>query len=191
MELVCVYNEGWLKGTRREEVICTGEILITDVLSIKSDALFSINLNFKYTEYKKKTSKLPLSHDHDMSCPRIKVKIRHLSTLTSLFAPSYDNYIEGVPMDTETYVKQYFKLSIRRTRRIITYINLFLKDLKTVLHYKYPFFSYCCLIVRTSSLIVCLCVSSFLTFLFLRRLKISLRILSSLWFCLQFTSIHQ
>ena len=149
MELVGVHYEGWLKKeTRREEVICTGEILVSDILSIRSNGIFNVNINFQYVEAKKKQLLKALStNEADLGQPLVRVRIRHLSNIKSLFAPVYGEYVEGIAMDPETYVKQHFKLSVRRTKRIIRYIRLFFADVQTIFNYKYPFFSYCCLFV--------------------------------------------
>jgi len=190
MELVCVYHEGWLKETRKEEVICTGEILVTDIIPIKSDSVFSVVLNFKYTENKKKTTKAVSLNENEIVQPKVKVKIRNLSNIKSLFAPSYGNYVEGVQMDTETYVKQNFKLSIRRVRRIIRYIKLFLLDIQAIFHYKYPFFSLCCLLVRNNANNDKLDSCSH-TLEWLQKQKISWQILSSLLSCYLRINIQQ
>jgi len=148
MELVCVYNEGWLKGTRKEEVVCTGEILVPDVVSIRSNHTLGVKLNFQYTESKKKhLSKSLNACESEIPQPCVKVKIKNLSDIKSLFAPSYGDYVEGVVMYPETYVKQHFKLSIRRVRRIIRCIGLFIKDVQTIFRFKFPFFSYCCFLL--------------------------------------------
>lgn len=148
MELVCVYHEGWLKETRKEETICTGEILVSDVIAISSNGTFSVNLNFKYTEIKKKNLlKVMNISETELSQPKVKVKIKHLSNIKVLFGPSYGEYVEGVQMDPEAYVKQYFKLSVKRMRRIVRSVRLFKADIENIFHYKYPFFSYCCFIV--------------------------------------------
>jgi len=148
MELVCVYNEGWLKGTRKEEVVCQGEILVPDVVSIRSNHTIGVKLNFQYTEHKKKQLSKNLNIcESEIPQPCVKVKIKNLSDIKSLFAPSYGDYVEGVIMYPETYVKQHFKLSVRRVRRIIRCIGLFIKDVQTIFRFKFPLFSYCCFLI--------------------------------------------
>ncbi len=149
MELVCVYQEGWLKGTRKEEVVCTGEILVPDVISIRSNQSLGVRLNFEYSDSKKKQLSKSLNIcESEITQPCVKVKIKNLSNIKSLFASSYGEFVEGVVMNPETYVKQHFKLSIRRIRRIVRCIGLFSKDVQTIFRFKYPFFSYCCLLVK-------------------------------------------
>ena len=149
IELVCAYNDGWIKDNQKEEVICTGEILVTDIMSLKQDNNLIGNLRLKYTEAKLKTlAKQFNASDLESMQSILEVRIKNLSSITSFFAPPCDDYIEGVKISDETVSKQLMKLSMSRAKRIITYLALQSAEFQGIFNFKYPFFSYICLLVR-------------------------------------------
>jgi len=151
LELVCSYNDGWMTQSLKEEVICTLEIPVQDLLSLPSNEILQVNLPFKYTDQRKaKVAKSLGINENDLSSPNLRLKFNNLSSVKSYFAPPYADYVEGVKMDTDTFTKQGLKLSLARIRRIISYIILFFRDIRNLFHFKYPFFSYVCSLLLIS-----------------------------------------
>lgn len=147
IELVCAYSDGWITESQREEVICSIEIPVQDLLSLPSQEPLHVNLPIKYTELKK--PKAGKGSEGELT-PKLTLKINNMSSVKSYFAPAYGEYVEGVKMDSETFTKQFFKLSLARMRRIICWIILFIQDVKDIYRFKYPVFSYICLLVSFS-----------------------------------------
>jgi len=146
---VCSYNDGWITESLKEEVICTLEIPVQDLLSLPSNEILQVNLPFKYTEQRKaKIMKTLGVSEETLNTPNIRLKFNNLSSVKSYFAPPYGDYVEGVKMDTDTFTKQGMKLGLARIRRIISYIILFFRDMRSLFHFKYPFFSYICALVN-------------------------------------------
>lgn len=109
----------------------------------------------KYTDAKlKAVAKQNNVSEKDLPQPKIEVRLKNLSSLKSYFAPPYADYIEGVKFDSDTFSKQLMKLSISRLKRIITYISIKLTELESIFHFKYPLFSYICLLVNNFSFIL-------------------------------------
>ena len=148
LELVCSYNDGWITESLKEEVICTLEIPVQDLLSLPSNEILQVNLPFKYTDQRKtKVAKSLGINENELPSPNLRLKFNNLSSVKSYFAPPYGDYVEGVKMDSDTFTKQGLKLSLARIRRIISYIILFFRDIRNLFHFKYPFFSYICALV--------------------------------------------
>ena len=150
LELVCVYNDGWITESQKEEVICTAEIPVQDLISIGSYEILEEIVTFKYTDIKK--AKILKGHnvsENDLAPPKIRLKFKNISSVKSYFAPPYGDYVEGVKMESDTFTKQYFKLSLARIRRIVSYMILVARDIRDIYHHKYPFFSYIIFLVRT------------------------------------------
>jgi hypothetical protein len=152
LELVCVYNSGWVNDKLSEEVVCTSEIVVPDVLSIKSNSTLIMDLPFKYTESKRKQimKGFNVVSDQDMD-PVVRIKIKNLSSVKTNFAPPYDDYVEGVKMDPETYSKQLLKLGLSRQRRILAFLKLCLRAAEELIYWKYPVFSLISLVVNIIS----------------------------------------
>lgn len=147
IDLVCAYSDGWITESQREEVICSIDIPVQDLLSLPSQEPLHISLPFKYTELKKPKA---AKGNETEATPKLTLKINNMSSVKSYFAPAYGDYVEGVKMDSETFTKQLFKLSLARMRRIISWIILFIQDVRDIYHHKYPLFSYICLLVGLS-----------------------------------------
>lgn len=145
---MCAYNNGWVKENLTEEVICTSEIVVSDVLSLRSNSILTMDLPFKYSDQKRKQIlKSSNLNDNDLHDPIIHIKIKNLSTIKSYFAPQYSDYVEGVKMDSQKFVKQLFKLSLSRIKRVVAYIIVVIRDFNTIYYFKYPLFSSLCFIV--------------------------------------------
>jgi len=150
LEVVAAYNDGWLKENQKEEVICTGELLVADIISLKANNVLTTTIPMKYTELKLKAlTKGCAPNESDLPAPKLEVRIKNLSSMASYFAPVCDDYVEGVRIDDDTWSKQLIKLSIARGKRIFTYLSLQAEDLKTIFNFKYPVFSYLCLMIFT------------------------------------------
>ena len=150
MELVCKYNNGWVKENITEEVIATSEIVVPDVLSLRSNSTLSMDMLFKYTENKKKQLLKTLNiNEKDLTEPFVRIKVKNLSGLKSYFAPSYSDYVEGVKMDSEKYSNQLLRLSLSRVKRVISFVKMSIDDFNDIFRFKYPFFSLLCFMVST------------------------------------------
>ena len=137
-----------MKENLVEEVICTGEIVVPDVLSLRSNSTLTTDLSLKYTDQKKKQIlKSSNMNEQDLTDPIVRIKVKNLSGMKSYFAPAYGDYVEGVQMDTEKYSNQLLRLSLSRVKRVISYIKLVFKDLDDIYHFKYPKFSVLCFLV--------------------------------------------
>jgi len=150
LEVVCAFNDGWLKENQKEEVICTGEILVADITSLRANNILTTTIPMKYTEIKAKAlAKTSTTSDPELIAPKLEVRIKNLSSVASYFAPVSDDYVEGVKIDDDTWSKQLIKLSIARGKRIYTYLALQAEGLQAIFNFKYPVFSYLCLIFFT------------------------------------------
>lgn len=133
-----------------EEVICTSEIVVPDVLSLRANSTLTMDMNFKYTEQKKKQIlKASNSSEQDLTDPIVRIKVKNLSSMKSYIAPAYGDYVEGVRMDTEKYSNQLLRLSLSRVKRVFSYVKLVSKDLDDIYHFKYPKFSVLCFLLFT------------------------------------------
>ena len=120
-------------------------------MSQKLNAILTLDIPFKYTDQKKKQLIKSLNiNEKDLSDPIVRIKAKNLSAMKSYFAPPYGDYVEGVKMETETYSKQFLKLSLSRVRRILTFIRYGLQDLNDTFHFKYPIFSCLAFVVNTA-----------------------------------------
>ena len=151
IEIVCSYNDGWITGKQKEEVICTGELLVADIISVSQNYTLKLKVPLKYTENKAKVvaknsnvNEIPLS-------PVLEIRLKNLSSVKSLFAPPYGDYIEGVKINAETWSKQLMKLGLSRAKRIFAYLNLKSLELKSIFNFKYPLFSFVCFLVLNYS----------------------------------------
>ncbi len=146
--MVCIYHEGWIKDSKKEEVICTGEILVADIMSLRNENAISVDVPLKYTEAKQKTMTKSLNvNDPQPVHPKLEVRIKNLSSITSLFAPSCSTYVEGVRIADDTLSKQILKLALNRARRMAVYLGLRMVEIQGIFNFKYPFFSYICILV--------------------------------------------
>jgi len=150
LEIVSAYNDGWLKENQKEEVICTGEILVADIISLKANNVLTTTIPMKYTEIKAKAltkSSSTTNNENELVPPKLEVRIKNLSSVASYFAPVSDDYVEGVKIDDDTWSKQLIKLSIARGKRIYTYLSIQGEELQAIFNFKYPVFSYLCFMV--------------------------------------------
>ena len=148
VEIVCAYNDGWITGKQKEEVICTGEILVADVISTSQNHTLRFKIPLKYTEIKAKTlAKTSATGNEVPSLPTLDVRLKNISSVKSLFAPPYGDYVEGVKINAETWSKQLMKLGLSRAKRIAAYLMIKGQELQGIFNFKYPLFSFVCFIV--------------------------------------------
>jgi len=141
--------------SKTEEVICTGEVLIADIITSSTEDILTLNLPLTYTEVAKKLREETSSQNQkESNSPELYIKIKNLSSVKTLFHPSNTDYIEGVRVDPDTFSKQQLKLGISRVKRIWTACGAFITDIEDVFHSKYPFFSYICILVSKFSILL-------------------------------------
>lgn len=149
LELVCRYNDGWITGSAKEEIICSAEIPVQDVMSLPAKQILEYNIPFTYTDVRRaKLAKQLNVREQEIVQPTLRLKIANISSARSYFAPSYGDYVETVKMDGGTFSKQLLKLSVARLTRIAAYLVHVTWNLRNIYHFKYPFFSYLALMVN-------------------------------------------
>lgn len=148
-ELVCVTTSGWISDNQKEEVICSGKILVADIMSLKTDDILTVNLPLRYSDTGLKNASKSLSkNETEVPHPKLELRIKNLSSIKSYFAPQYGDYIEGIKMtESDPFSKQLLKLSIARLMRAATYLSIQAQDVEGIFNFKYPIFSYICFIV--------------------------------------------
>ena len=146
-EIVCLHNSGWIVETKSEEVICTGEVLISDILSVDPERILSINLPLTYIEPPKK-QEVQNGESKETPSPELKIIVKNLSNIASFIYPPSRDYIEGVKFDSEKFSKQSLKLGISRLKRIWTACSFFIMDIENIFRSKYQLFSYLCILVN-------------------------------------------
>ncbi len=144
---MCLHNSGWIVETKSEEVICTAEVLIADILSVNPERILSMNLPLTYLEPPKKQD-AQNADAKEVAAPELKVIIKNLSSIASFIHPPNTDYIEGVKFDSEKFSKQSLKLGISRLKRIFTACGLFINQIENIFRSKYQLFSYLCLLVK-------------------------------------------
>lgn len=149
VELVYRHNSGWIIENKSEEVICTGEILMADILSMDSEHILKDSLELTYTDPQRKNQQSLYKQKTDSKGPELKFKIKNLSNVKSLLHAPNKDYLEGSKIETENVSIQLLRLGIARLRRIILYVGSVIRLIKDIFHCKYPFFSYICILVFT------------------------------------------
>jgi hypothetical protein len=152
LELVAVYNDGWITEHHKEEVICSSEILTPDIISLSKDSVLTLNLEMFFPEAKKKLMLKVLNIPEDkekelFKNPVMKIKVKNFSSLKSYFVPPTRGYVEGLPMDRENYNKQHMKIGFRRVYRLYSQFLVFRNHLSNIYNWKYPVFSFFCFLV--------------------------------------------
>lgn len=155
LDIVAVFNDGWIKEHQKEEIICTGEISVPDILRLGKGEVLTLHLALKYTETRRKMVAKALNlNEGDVPEPTLKIKLKNLSSFKSLFAPSTRDYFEGIKLDKENYSKQYFKLGFRRIYRIVAQVKIFKNQISDIFNFKYPLFSTLCFFLLTTFIIL-------------------------------------
>ena len=142
------HNSGWIIENKSEEVICSGEILMADILSMDSEHILRHDLELTYTDPQKRNQQGLFNQkgSHPRN-PELKVKIKNLSNMKSLLHAPNKDYLEGSKIETENVSLQILRLGIARLKRIILYVGSVIRLIKDIFHCKYPYFSYICILV--------------------------------------------
>jgi len=149
LEIVCLHNSGWIVETKSEEVICTGEVLIADIMSVNPERILNINLPLSYVEPAKKQETQNGDSKEPPPPAELKIIIKNLSNIARFIHPPSRDYIEGVKFDSEKFSKQTLKLGISRLKRIFTACGFFIQDIENIFRGKYQLFSLLCLLIVT------------------------------------------
>ena len=142
--MICGFNDGWIKENHKEQVICSAEICVADIILLFHTHSLNVNLKMTYLDAKKKGNAI--------INPNLKLRIRNISSVKSYFSSPPPMYTEGLKMELETYSKNHLKVSFFRVRRILAYMWLINQKMKEIFHFKYPLFSFICFWVRQISL---------------------------------------
>lgn len=155
-DIYCLYNDGWIKEHQKEELVCSGSLLVADLISVHDYSILKIKLPMEYSEAKKKSiEKLLASNKSSGEAlqipePFIKLKIKNLSSFKTFFSSPPENYIEGVKFDPEVYVKYNLRVALHRIKTLFAIIAIKMRELNGLFYFKYPLFSLIMMIVSTS-----------------------------------------
>lgn len=152
-DIYCLHNDGWIKEHQKEEIVCSGSLLVGDLLASHTRATLKIKLSLEYSEAKKKNLEKTSKGTGDQAAipePYIKLKIKNLCSNKTYFSSSPENYIEGAKFDPEVYVKYNLRIALHRLKTLFAKIAIEMEKIDAVVKFKYPHFS-----------IVVLCVSLF------------------------------
>ena len=86
-----------------------------------------------------------------LNCPEeplLLINMRNLSHIKSWFAREHQDYVEGCYMDKKTVIKKELKMGFGRLKRIYANSKLSIRNFNNVFRFKYPRFSYFCLVVK-------------------------------------------
>ena len=130
---------------------------MSDLVTMHNLSTLKLKLPLEYTEAKRKVIEKALSSskggDVQLPEPYIKLKVKNLSSYKTFFSSTPQNYIEGVKFDPEVYVKYNLRVALHRIKTLFAILSLKMQTFNSVVfHFKYPPFSFVCMLVINMNL---------------------------------------